>query len=90
MVVETNVHYPTDVNRLFDAIRETLEICAQQSDQYGLSTWRQSAYLIRQFKQGYRRIQKLKHFTSRNEQKCEARRAAIEQAHKDCQGRKLG
>lgn len=82
-VVETNVHYPTDINLLFDAIRKSLEICAQLSDQYGLSTWRQSAYLIRQFKQGYRRIQKLKHSTSRNEQKCEAQRAAIEQAHKD-------
>jgi len=60
-VVETNVHYPTDTNLLFDAIRKTIQICAELSSDLGLTEWRQSAYNIQQFKRSYRKIQKLKH-----------------------------
>lgn len=81
--METNVHYPTDINLLFDAIRKTIGICAQLSADHGLGAWRQSSYHIRQFKKSYRFIQRLKHSTSKNAEKCEAQRAAIEQAHRD-------
>ena len=67
-VVETNVHYPTDTNLLFD------------SDANGLTAWRQSAYNIRQFKKAYRRHQQLRHSTSKDPVKREAKHTEIEQA----------
>ncbi len=81
-VVETDVHFPTDTNLLLDAIRKTIETCAQLSRANGLSEWRQSAYNIGQFKKSYRRIQRLRHSTSKDEDKREAKRTEIEQAHR--------
>ena len=80
-VLETDVHFPTDTNLLFDAIRKTIETCADLAGANGLSEWRQSAYNIRQFKKLYRLIQRLRHSTSKDEDKREAKRTEIEEAH---------
>ncbi len=80
-VVETHVHFPTDTNLLFDATRKTIETCAELSSANGLTGWRQSVYNIRQFKKSYRRIQRLRHSTSKDPDKKEAKRTEIEQAH---------
>ncbi|HYA20157.1 MAG TPA: ISNCY family transposase [Burkholderiales bacterium] len=82
-VVETNVHFPTDINLLYDAVRKAIESCAELSEEHGLSGWRQSAYHLRQFKKGYRRIQRLKHSTSRDEVKRQVKQDEIQQAHRD-------
>ncbi|EDN70636.1 Transposase, IS4 [Beggiatoa sp. PS] len=68
-VVETDGNEPTDVNLLYDAIRKMIEECAKLSKTSDLDGWRQSAYHIRQFKQKYRLVQKLKHSTSKDENK---------------------
>lgn len=81
-VVETHVHYPTDINLLWDAIRKTIEIAADLCQVYGLSDWRQSAYSLRQFKKLYRHAQKLKHSTSQDEGKRQDKEAAMRQAHR--------
>jgi hypothetical protein len=80
-VVETHVHYPTDINLLWDAIRKTIEICASLCDTHGLTDWRQSAYNLRQFKKLFRHAQKLKHSTSKDESKRQVKQAAMRQAH---------
>ena len=80
-VVETNIHYPTDISLLFDAIRKALESCAKLTRQAGLSEWRQSAYHIRQFKKSYRRVQKIKHASAQDEKKREAQQRALTQAY---------
>ncbi len=80
-VVETHVHYPTDINLLWDAIRKTIEISADLCEAHGLSDWRQSAYNLRQFKKFYRHAQKLKHSTSKDEVKRQDKEAAMKQAH---------
>ncbi len=80
-VAKTDVHFPTDTNLLFDAIRKTIETCADLAQANGLSEWRQSAYNIRQFKKAYRVIQQLRHSTSKDEAKREAKRTEIEEAH---------
>ena len=82
-VVETNVHYPTDTNLLYDAVRKVLGICAELSDAHGLPGWRQDAHLLRQFKKTHRRIQKLRHSTSKDEPKRQAKQEQIRQAHRD-------
>ena len=82
VVVETHVHYPTDINLLWDAIRKTIEISAGLSQAHGLSDWRQSAFNLRQFKKLYRRAQKLKHSTSQDEVKRQDKEAAMREAHR--------
>ncbi len=80
-VVETDVHYPTDINLLFDAMRKTIEVCAKLCAEQGVSDWRQSAYNIRKLKKLYRRAQRIKHSTSKDKTQREARGEAIKQAH---------
>jgi hypothetical protein len=81
-VVETDVHFPTDINLLLDAIRKTLETCVKLSEAQELSGWRQHAYHQRQFKQQYRKVQRLKHSTSRDEDKRQRKQAEIQAAHR--------
>jgi hypothetical protein len=82
-VVETHVHYPTDINLLWDAIRKTIEISAGLCQTHGLTDWRQSVFNLRQLKKLYRRAQKLKHSTSKDEDKREEKLAQMRQAHSD-------
>jgi hypothetical protein len=82
-VVETDVHFPTDSNLLYDAIRKVIEESAQLSGRYDLGGWRQHRYRLRQFKRQYRRIQTRKHSTSRDIAKREIRQAALRDAHRE-------
>ena len=56
-VVETNVHYPTDTNLLFDAIRKVIQQTSMLCNSNGLSDFRQSTYNIKQIKNNMRRAQ---------------------------------
>ena len=80
-VVETNIHYPTDINLLFDAVRKMIEICMQLSNKQGITTWRQGAYQIRRFKKLYRKIQKTKHSTAKDPEKKLIRQELIKELH---------
>lgn len=82
-VVETDVHFPTDINLLFDAVRKMIQIATIISQGTGTSMWRQSAYNIKKFKQLYRIVQRLKHSTSTDEKKKAKRARQIMDAHKD-------
>lgn len=63
------MHYPTDTNLLFDALRKVVTLSAQASKEYGLPGWGKSAYNLRQVKRLFRRTQQVKPSTSPNEQK---------------------
>lgn len=56
-VVETDVHFPTDINLLWDAGRKVLQQTHLMSESLGLEGWRQSEYNIRKMKKLYRRVQ---------------------------------
>ena len=81
-VVQTHVHYPTDINLLWDAIRKTIEIAAELCQAHGLTEWRQSAYNVRQVKKLYRQAQKLKHSSSKDQTQRELKQAAMREAHR--------
>lgn len=81
-VVETDVHYPTDINLLFDAVRKMIQLAAVISQSLGMSVWRQSEYNIRSFKKLYRQAQRLKHSTSKDEMKKAQRAQLVIDAHK--------
>jgi len=68
-VVETNVHFPTDINLLFDAARKAITLIACLCFHFDLSGWRQSDSLIRKIKRLFNHIQKLKRSTSKDAQK---------------------
>jgi IS5 family transposase len=57
-VVETDVHYPTDINLLFDAMNKILTLVSRISDKNAITTWRQSDHLLKKLKRLYREAQK--------------------------------
>jgi len=81
-VVETDVHYPTDINLLWDALRKLIEIIAGLCQEVGITEWRQSAYQLRQFKKLYRQVQRLKHSTSKDPDKRAAKQQDVREAHR--------
>ena len=81
VVVETDVHYPTDINLLTDAIRKVIMLCGKGSEEYGISGWRQYEYNYQCIKNLYRKAQRLKPSTSKDEEKQEAKRQQIIEAH---------
>lgn len=82
-VVETDVHFPTDINLLFDAVRKMIQLAAFIGQEIGSSMWRQSEYNIRSFKKLYRIAQRLKHSSSKDETKKAKRTQQIMEAHKE-------
>ena len=80
-VVETDVHFPTDINLLYDAIRKVIEASRALAEHYIIPGWRQHQHGLRQIKKQYRKIQKLKHFSAKDESKKAKRQQEIKQAH---------
>ena len=82
-VVETNVHYPTDINLLFDAMRKVINLVVKLSTLSGRTDWRQSRYNIKTLKQLFRKAQQLKRSTSKDEKKKTKREELIRAAHQE-------
>ncbi len=82
-VVKTDVHYPTDINLLFDAMRKTLALTADYAQMNKLSGWRQSKFNIRQIKRAYRAVQQMKRSSSKDEAKKQKQQQAIIHAHQE-------
>ncbi len=82
-MVETNVHYPTDINLLLDAVRKAITLTADYASMTGLCGWRQSEYNARQVKKAHRKSQLMKRSSSRDAIKKEKRQQEIVQAHRD-------
>ena len=59
-VVERNVHFPTDISLLFDALCKAINLTAQSCKRLGITDWRQSGYNIRQLKKALRKAQQSK------------------------------
>jgi len=93
VVVETDVHFPTDANVLFDAIRKMISIIAIVCSEIGITEWRQSHHNILKAKKLLRVIQKIKASTSKDAEKKEARERLIVEVHQEyidvCQGFKM-
>ena len=55
-VVETDVHYPTDVNLLWDALRCLLRVLGMACPELGVGGWRQSTHLTEQVRKLFNRV----------------------------------
>jgi len=58
-VLETNIHFPTDVNLQWDAGRKCLDTIKVLSDKYGIQGWRKFKFWYRKFKRTYRSLSKV-------------------------------
>src|SRR5208283_4511449 len=67
-VVETDVHYPTDINLLFDAMRKVITLTAQWCDERDMSDWRQHAYNVRHIKRLMRAAQNKRRSKAKSEE----------------------
>ncbi|RPI72058.1 MAG: ISNCY family transposase [Desulfobacteraceae bacterium] len=82
-VVETNVHYPTDINLLWDSIRKVITLVALEFSELGLTEWRQNEYILRKIKRLFRRVSKLKQSNSKFEYKKAEKQTEIIAAHQE-------
>ena len=82
-VVETNVHYPTDINLLFDAMRKVITLVATLCILCRLNGWRQSKHNVKTIKRLFRKAQQLKRSTSKDQKKKEKRKKLIKAAHQE-------
>lgn len=78
---ETHVHFPTDINLLFDALRCTLTLLMDLCGIAGLTGWRKGASLIKKAKKLFMRAQRLKHSSSKDDRKKAERAELIKKAH---------
>lgn len=85
-VVETDVHFPTDINLLWDAMRKAITLTALWCESLRLSDWRQYRYNLRQLKRLMRSAQSKKRRKTKaegqqeNAQMIQAYQAYIDQA----------
>lgn len=75
-VVETNVEYPTDVRLLFDASRKVIELLIRLCRNQGVEEPFNHSE-IKKLKKLWRKLQKLKHSTAKDESKRAARQKEI-------------
>jgi hypothetical protein len=80
-VVKTDVHFPTDVSLLYDAMRKVITLLAQWCTQCDMSDWRQSAHNVRDLKRLARTVQNKKRSKAQSEEKKAKNEADIIEAH---------
>jgi transposase, IS5 family len=82
-VVETDVHYPTDINLLNDALRKVITLTAQWCEERGLSDWRQHAYNVNHVKRCMRHAQNKKRSKAQSEAQQVKNAALVIAAHQE-------
>jgi len=82
-VLETDVHFPTDISLLLDAMRKVINLCGKVADDYSLKGWRQYKKLLKTLKKLYHKARRLKHSTSKDENKKASQKQAIQKAHQN-------
>jgi len=80
-VVETNVHYPTDINLLLDALRKIILLTARLSKKYRLTDWRQHLHNFRSLKRLMRTVLNKKRGACRSEEKKKQKEKEIQEAY---------
>jgi len=80
-VVETDVDFPTDINLLFKAMVKVITIIAGICGFIGLTDWRQYQYNLKKIKKMFTKVNRLKHSSSKNQDKREERTLIIKEAY---------
>jgi len=83
-VLETNVHYPTDLNLLFDSVRKVITLISQLCGESGIPGWRNSSDNIRKVKKLFHKARNLKRSNSKDKVRIAKKEEMIKQAHLAC------
>jgi transposase, IS5 family len=81
-VVETHVHYPTDINLLYDAMRKVITLTARWCEQRQISDWRQHRYNVRHLKRLMRQAQNKKRARAQSQEQQKKNQALVVEAHR--------
>jgi len=79
--VETDVHFPTDINLLLDALRKIIFLIMTLCLENGITVWRKGMFNFKKIKQLFTQIRRMKHSSSKNAKKKEERKQLIIRAH---------
>jgi len=82
-VLETDVHFPTDIGLLFDAMRKVINASASLCYRHGISEWRQHVFNVKQLKGLMRGIQKKKKYRASGEEKKKQLALNLAEAHQE-------
>ena len=66
-VVETHVHYPTDINLLYDAMRKIITLTGRWCEHKQVSDWRQHQHNVRHLKRLMRKAQNARRRKAKSE-----------------------
>ena len=80
-VTKTNVHHPTDINLLLDAMRKIITLIMALTDSLGVKGWRKGIDNLKKVKKAFRRAQQLKPSNSKDDNKKAKREQLIIYAH---------
>jgi len=81
-VVETDVHYPTDINLLLDAIRKVVFLIGPLFDDLGITEWRQYHHIFKKIKKRFNFVLKLRPSKAKDKAKIAKREQLIIEAHR--------
>ncbi len=79
--VETDVHFPTDINLLSDALRKIIFLIMALCKLHGITVWRKGIFNFKKIKKIFIKISRMKHSASKNKEKREERCQLIIKAH---------
>jgi hypothetical protein len=82
-VLETHVHFPTDLNLLMDAMRKTVTLTVRLCESQGIDGWRQHVYILTKIKRSARTAQNKKRSKAKTPELVEKNQQALIQAHQD-------
>ena len=80
-VTETDVHHPTDINLLLDAMRKIITLIMAMCDSLGVKGWRKGIDNLKKVKKAFRRAQQLKRSKSKDDKKKAKKEQLIIFAH---------
>jgi hypothetical protein len=83
-VEETNVHFPTDISLLWDALQKSIHLIMGIFDEIISSQWRQGEHHLRKLKRALRKVQQIKRSNSKNPEKIALKKEHIKSAVQDC------
>ena len=79
--VLTDVHFSTDINLLWDAMRKVVTIVMVLCDDFGFAGWRKGKCNLRKVKRLFRKAQNMKRYGSKNPEKKAKREILVAEAH---------
>ncbi|MEQ1813348.1 MAG: ISNCY family transposase [Candidatus Nitrotoga sp.] len=80
-VVETKVHFPTDINLLFDAMRKIITLTGRWCELKAISDWRQHQHNVRHLKRLMRRAQNTRRSKAKSEEQKHKNEALTQDAY---------